>query len=188
MRGAHRTENRPRPCELDRLVPGDGRRRDQVRAPGQHLRRRIDRQRPLAALPVVARVGRADAGAGERLPVCGVVRIVERRKAALAGHLPDMRVVDHDEIVAARQLLDGVGLEILQRPLVPSDLDARPFAPQFRAGDQRSMAARMAPRHAVEDDVQPPAPSPSAVAAALAIPNPTYHPHREGKQGQREPP
>ena len=61
----------------------------------------------MPALPVVARIGFADACRRK----CGALGLaagdVERRQAALAGDLPDMRMVDDDQIVGARQILDG---------------------------------------------------------------------------------
>ena len=45
------------------------------------------------------------------------------------GDLPDMRMIDDDEIELPRQLFDGECLEILQRPLFPFDLDTRVLKP-----------------------------------------------------------
>ena len=77
---------------------------------------------------------------------------VERLQTAFGRDLADMRMVDDDEVVGAREFLDREGFEVLQRPLVPRYLGARPLLPQRRARDHRVVAARMAPRHAFEHD------------------------------------
>src|SRR3546814_9544819 len=84
-----------------------------------HLRRRIDRQRPLVAGPIVAFVGTADRSGRDSGKRFGLAKGVERCEAAGVGDLPDVRMVDHDQVIAARQFLDREALEILQRAAVP---------------------------------------------------------------------
>ena len=154
MGRAHRTERRAGARERERIAPEARRRVDPVGPPGQDLRRGVDRQRPLPPLPEVARIGRSDARAFERLALRRAGRIVEWRQAALARDLTDMRMIDDDEIVAPRKVLDRIGLEVLQRALVPRDRNAGRLAPELRTGDKRVVAAWMAPGHPAQDDAQ----------------------------------
>ena len=79
------------------------------------------RHRP--APPTVAGV----AICGERGPdEIGIVEmdvLLQRLQAPLCGDLADERMIEHDEIIAARQFGDGRELESMQRPRVPSDVD-----------------------------------------------------------------
>src|SRR5688500_4149601 len=103
--------------EINDLAPARQRRRHRIRAIGLYRTRGIDRERPLPALPGVARLRRAVASPGGRvaleLPACHVAR----RKTALSRDLADMRMVYDDQVVGARQFLDRIGFEILERPL-----------------------------------------------------------------------
>src|SRR5207342_884200 len=56
------------------------------------------------------------------------------------------------KVIRAREFFDREGFEILQRALVPHDLDAGLLLPDRRAGEHRVVAARMAPRHALQRD------------------------------------
>src|SRR3546814_4499713 len=53
-----------------------------------------------------------------------------RSEAAGVGDLPDVRMVDHDQVIAARQFLDREALEILQRAAVPGDRLAAGLRPR----------------------------------------------------------
>ena len=75
-----------RPCarELEHLRPGRAGAAQQVRPVRLHLRGGVDREGPLAALPGVARIGLADAAAGELGALGFAAGDVERGEAALA--------------------------------------------------------------------------------------------------------
>ncbi len=77
-------------------------------------------------------------------------RNIERRQRPGRRNDADMRVIDDDEVVLPRQVLDGKALEILQRPLVPDDFDARALLPLGRSRKHRVVATRMAPGHATQ--------------------------------------
>ena len=107
MRRPHGDQRIAPPCERQRLVPKHGRPFDQIRPPGLHLRRRVDRQRPLLALPEIAPPRRADAGAGHRRALGFARGIIERRERSLARDLADMRMVDDDQVVARARSSTG---------------------------------------------------------------------------------
>ena len=73
---------------------------------------------------------------------------IQRQQTFLARDLPDMRVVNHDQVVLPRQRPHGKRLEILQRAALPQHFDARPRAPLPRAGDERIKAPWVIPCHA----------------------------------------
>src|SRR5664279_1546429 len=75
--------------------------------------------------PEIARKRWSDARLRQRFALIRVHRIVEGRERAFARDLPDMGMIDDDQIVARRKLLDRIRLEVLQRALLPNDLYAR---------------------------------------------------------------
>src|SRR5579883_3014171 len=153
MRRPHRQNRQAFLRQGERLVPSRGRRVDQVRSPGLHLRRRVDRQGPLTPGPIVARPRWADAGFGESSTFGGAGGRVQGGETMFGRDLADMRMIDNDEVVAPRQSLDREGFEILQRATVPFDFDAGLLAPEPRASRQRVVAAWMVPRHSAQGHV-----------------------------------
>src|SRR3546814_2433010 len=75
------------------------------------------------------------------------MRISDWSSDVCSSDLPYVRMVDHDQVIAARQFLDREALEILQRAAVPGDRLAAGLRPCARRGHQRIVAARMVPRH-----------------------------------------
>lgn len=125
------------------------RRREQTAGhPCLDLRRGVDRQRPLPALPGVALVRPAHRPRRYFREIVGRDERVDRRDAPLLRELADMRVIDDDQIVAARKLLDRIALEILQRAAIPDDLGATLPAPFGGCRDERIIAPRVIPGHA----------------------------------------
>ena len=108
-------------CEPLHLVPRGRRFTHEVGAGGAHLRRRVERERPLPAGVEVGAQGGADA---RRVPPRDLVRgeeVVERCEAAGGDRLAEVRVVEHDQVVARAQVVDRVRLEALERLGVPGD-------------------------------------------------------------------
>jgi len=135
--------------EFEHVVPGLGR-VGEIVAMGLDLRCGINREGPLPALPVVAGEALADAGLCHRLELGLATVDVERLQASLLGDLADMRMIDDDKVIGTCQFLDREGFEILQRTIVPLDLDARLGLVQRGTGHHRVIAAGVAPGHAFQ--------------------------------------
>ena len=84
MRRPERQQHLASPRQVEHLAPARGGGRQQVRPPGLHLRRRVDRKGPLPALPVIARIGLADACRCQRRRA----RPRGRQRRAAPGSLP----------------------------------------------------------------------------------------------------
>ena len=90
-------------------------------------------------LPGVARIGFADARRRKRRALGLAAGDVERREAALAGDLADMRMVDDDQVVGARQFLDRERTRNPAASACPSRSRRRSFAsrsPSRRPSDR----------------------------------------------------
>ena len=135
--------------QFDYLGPALGGSVQQVGAIGLNLRRRIDREGPLVPGIVVAGKGWTNAVAGHGGPLGLAAGNIQGRQAAFLGDLPDMGMIDHDQIILPRQFLDGKGLEILQAALVPDDLHGS------GGGDHRIKAAWVVPGHALQSNQSP---------------------------------
>jgi hypothetical protein len=111
VRRAQRTEHRPVGGERQHRRPvrrGFG---QPIRPPSLNLCRSVDRQSPEPSCPQIALQAGAESAAREPI---AIRNIAERRQTPLARDLPDMRMVDHDQIVARSKLGHRKGLEILQ--------------------------------------------------------------------------
>ena len=115
--------------ELPDVVPGLGHPDTQLlekvgpvraRVPG-----RVDREPPEVAVPLVARMARADR-VGGLIGYEGGVQVLVERDERPGGHdLADVRVVVHEHVVALREVGDrGVG-EALERAHIPFHAHAR---------------------------------------------------------------
>lgn len=145
LRGPQALRNGAGGRELEQQPPLGGRAREPVRPPRLHLRRRIDGERPEPAFPQVAR----ERGAHVLLrQPRNVAARIERRQAALACDLADVRMIDHDEVVTLGELRHRKRLEILQRAPLPLDVDTGARPPDRRAGNERLVAPRMIRGHA----------------------------------------
>ena len=134
MGGLERQSN-PTPtraCELEHPLPAV-RLRVERRVPGRHVARRIACECPLLPGVAVGAVARADAA-----------RIGVRQRAQTAGldGLADVRVIDHDQVVAVRELGQRLVAEALQRAVLPCH--ARRGIGR-RAGFHRQATARVVP-------------------------------------------
>eukprot|EP01136_Pigoraptor_vietnamica_P002031 Opistho-1_new@29422 len=154
---------------------------ERVRAGGEHLRRGVERQRPGAAGIDVALQARADDGGADRGEVGRRQHLLHRHQTAGGDRLAEVGMVEHQEVVARREVGDRVRLEAFQRLPVPGD--GEPLRRRHLGGGrlQRRVAARMVPgeaadgrraggahgrRHAALSPTAPPATSASMRAAS----------------------
>ena len=120
---AERPEHPAVAAQLQHLVPAARRLREQVRAAGADLAGGVDGQRPLAAAVVVALMRAAGRAGPERRQVARGRHLIQRDRAAGLRDQPDVRVVDHHQVVVPGQVLDRGDAELLQRPGLPADPD-----------------------------------------------------------------
>ena len=131
--------------ELEDGVPGAGRLGEQVVSHGRHLAGPVRGEAPLAAAVLVGGVGRPDRVGGELAERHLVEQLLERRQAARARHRADEGVVDDEQVVGARELLERLVAEREQRAPVPLDGDPGALTPQRRARLERPHAAAVIP-------------------------------------------
>ena len=103
--------------------------REQIVAHGRDLAGRVRRERPLLSMEAVGGVARPDRVRSQRGEDLGSEQAVERlqRPGRLRGAAE--RVVDHDEVVAMGDLLEGLVAEVGQRAVLPAQLDLGVQAP-----------------------------------------------------------
>ena len=149
--------HQPAPRQGDELLPGLGDAlavaRQHVRPRGADWRCRVGGQRPGMARMGVARMGLSHRMAGLVLEEgCGHMGIQWQEQAMRRG-LPDRGMVDHQQVVAARQRLDGLVGEGLQGTQLPLDADpGMQFAVALRGGHHRDESAGVAPGDAPQGD------------------------------------
>ena len=137
--------------QIHDLAPGRRRPLDQVGPPRLDLRCRVDGQRPLPTRPT-----RNSATTARRSPPRAPpsrARCLRHRAApdsAVGDRLADMRMIDHQQVVVAGQIVQRMRLEPLQGATLPDNVDAGLCTPQARARDQRIVAARVIPGHPFE--------------------------------------
>src|SRR5262245_41882169 len=106
MRWTKRQEHPALPRQFQHFAPFCRRGRQEVLPPGLYLRGRVDRKGPLPALPFIAGIGFADAPGPKRSSLVLAPGDIKRCKAAFCRDLADMWMVDDDQVICARQLLD----------------------------------------------------------------------------------
>jgi hypothetical protein len=160
--GADRAEReqgvRPGQRQRDRVLCGQrehvspGRRgglvAGQRRVQRLHLRRRIERKRIRVSAIDIARGCGPDRSGGDALDGSIAEQVGDGHEAARGDRLAEMRVVEHDQVVAPGELRDRRRLEALERLRVPADLELA--GPALRRGHERRTAARMIPGQAAE--------------------------------------
>jgi len=117
---AQRPQHPAAPAQLEHVVPRPRRFREQVRAPRADLAGGVHGQRPLVAVVVIALVGAAGGAVGQGAQLTGAGELVDRDRAPGPGDQPDVRMIDHDQVVAAGEVLHRGHPELLQRFWVPS--------------------------------------------------------------------
>ena len=151
-RQGQRDRSGPPGGEVEHVVPAPRRRllRHQVVADSSHLAGRVGREAPLVPgvrVGVVAWADRAGAELRERLPV---EQLVQRRQApGLRGPAAE-RVVDHDEVVVAGDLLERLVPERRERAGLPLHRCSAEEPPTLGAGPHRRHAAAVIPAQRVK--------------------------------------
>ena len=136
---------------------------------GQHLRRGVQRQRPVRARVSVAREARAN---GLRRPIgnlLGQEQLLQRTQAGRRDGLSDVGMIHHDQVIARAEISDAMRLESFERLPVPIDGDGvtRRIEPP-RGRCERMSTTRMIPRQTAVPNHGPSRYSPIAPAATSA--------------------